>query len=89
MPASWLGSPFADAGAILAATLVVLVVARRLIIAAASGPDPDARPPRRPGAGALPRSRICPAGDCAAPNRLDALYCRRCGTKLPAGPRGG
>ena len=84
MPAVWFENPLANALFVVVAALVILGVARRLIIHAA-GPVEKGRPPRRPGAGALPPSRMCPNGDCAAPNRADALYCRRCGTRIDGG----
>jgi hypothetical protein len=87
MPAVWFESDLANAVSIVAAALLALVVARRLIIAAA-GPDESGGEPRRPGAGALPPPRTCPAADCATPNRPDAIFCRRCGTRLTGGRSG-
>jgi hypothetical protein len=81
MAAGLTGHPLADAGLVLAIVVVVLWGARRLIIAAAA-PDDPVGPARRPGASALPPPRVCPAADCATPNRPDASFCRRCGTKL-------
>ncbi len=83
MQAVWFDDPLANALFVVLAALVILGVARRLIIHAA-GPD-EKGPARRPGAGALPKARVCPNGDCTAPNRPDALYCRRCGTRIDGG----
>jgi hypothetical protein len=84
MQAVWFDDPLVNALFVVLAALVILGVARRLIIQAA-GPAEKGGEPRRPGAGALPGARVCPNADCAAPNRPDALYCRRCGTRIDGG----
>ncbi len=83
MPAAWLENSLANSGLILVAVLIVLFVARRMLLGAATDRD-QAAGLRRPGPPSLPRPKVCGNRECEAPNRPDALFCRRCGTKLPA-----
>jgi len=73
----------ANSGIVLVAVLIVLLVARRILLGAATDKD-QAGGARRPDPSALPRPKVCANGDCSAPNRPDAIFCRRCGQKLPA-----
>jgi hypothetical protein len=78
-----LASPLLNAALVLAAVFAFLLLARHLILGAAT--DRDQRgggSPRRPGPPPRPRPKVCPNHDCSAPNRPDANYCRRCGSKL-------
>ncbi len=82
MPTAWLENSFANTGLVLVAVLIVLLVARRLLLGAAT--DRDQRDGvRRPNPGSLPNPKMCGNRDCEAPNRADAVFCRRCGVKLP------
>ena len=87
MPAAWFESDVVNALTVVGAALFVLLVARRVIIAI-GGPQEKPATPRRPGGVTLPPPRTCPAEDCGSPNRPDALYCRRCGTRLDGGKGG-
>ena len=82
MLAIWFDSSLANVAVVLAAVLAFLVLARRLLLGAATDRDQGSGRVRRPGPPPLPRAKVCPNGDCSAPNRPDANYCRRCGTKL-------
>jgi len=83
MPTAWFENSLANSGLVLVAILIVLCVARRMLLGAATDRD-QAGDVRRPGPPSLPRPKICVNPDCEAPNRPDAIFCRRCGTKLPA-----
>ncbi len=86
MFATWYDGPLGTLAIIVLVALLAIFWSRRLIISVASGPDrnpPETSSSRRPGAGAIPPPRICTNDDCAAPARADAVYCHRCGKKLP------
>jgi hypothetical protein len=81
--ATWSDGPLGGLAILLLAALLALFWARRLIIRVASGPDRRGAASRRPGAGALPTPRICENENCRAPARPDAVFCHRCGRRLP------